>query len=351
MSSPFLQIKQHSFWEKSDTPIWMASSFFLKRNLAASPFPQKLDKKESSHILTALKDTFLNIKSLDMPQFFSFSDIRGAEREFLCEHFLTTYDSQNTECQSGVIIDRSGTFLGIINGEDHLILESIEAHSGWKEAWKKLTEVEAALAKIHPFAFSNKFGYLTSELANLGTALTVQAFLHLPSLVQLDQIDDCLIRDLDDEVEAVGLTGTADYIGDIVIIENRFTLGLTEDHILEGVHKTATKLARAEKNLRSELKKAPDALIVDKISRAVGLLKHSYQIDTKEALNAISFIKLGIDLGWIEGLADKQVNRIFFELRRGHLSLAFNEDFPQEILAQKRAEYLQLALKTIKIKL
>lgn len=351
MSHPFLSLKENSFWEKSDTPVWIASSFFLKRNLASSPFPQKLDEKESSNVLASLKKTLLDVKALDMPKFYRFDDIKGAEKEFLCEHFLTTYDSQNPECQSGVIVDQSGTFLAIINGEDHLVLESIESHSGWKEAWKKLAEVEEDLAKAHSFAFSNKFGYLTSELANSGTALTVQAFLHLPCLIQLDQIDDYLLKELDDEVEAIGLSGTADYIGDIVIIQNRFTLGLTEDHILEGVHKTATKLVAAEKNLRSQLKETPDAIIVDKVSRAIGLLRHSYQIDTKEALSAISFIKLGIDLGWIAGLTDKQINKIFFELRRGHLSLAADEDFSQEMLAQKRAEYLQSALKPIVIKL
>lgn len=353
MSIPnrFLQIKDNAFWAKSDTPIWIASSFFLKRNIAASPFPQKLDQKNSQTLLDSLKQSLLDVRGLDTPQFFALDHIKGAEKEFLCEHFLTTYQTQHPDCQSGVVVDQTGTFLAIINGEDHLTLQSIESHSGWKEAWQKLATIEEQLAKTHPFAFSNKFGYLTSELSSSGTGLTVQAFLHLPCLIQLDQIDDLLMQELDDEVEAIGLSGTVDYIGDIVIIQNRFTLGLTEDHILEGVHKTATKLASAEKNLRTQMKETPNALIVDKVSRAIGLLKHSYQIDTKEALNAMSFIKLGIDLSWIEGLSDQEVNKIFFELRRGHLSLAAQEELPQEMLAQKRADYLQSALKSIAIKL
>lgn len=99
------------------------------------------------------------------------------------------------------------------------------------------------------------------------------------------------------------------------------------------------------------LKEAPDVLIVDKVDRAICLLNHSYQIDAEEALNAMSFIKPGIDLSRIEGLSDQEVNKIFFELRRGHLSLAIQEELSQEILAQKRAEYLQSALKPLVIKL
>ena len=349
--NPFLQLKENSFWEKSDTPIWIASSFFLQRNLASDPFPKKMDSGSSQKILGALKQSLLATTSLDTPQFFEFDSIKTAEKEFLLEHFLATCDSHNPECKSGLVIDKSGTFLAMINGEDHLVLHSIESHSGWKNAWKKLAEIEEQLAKSHTFAYSHKFGYLTSQLTNSGTALTVQAFLHLPCLIELDQIDEFLIKELDDEVQSSGLSGISDFIGDIVIIQNRFTLGLTEDHILEAVHKTANKLVSYEKTLRTHLKETPDALILDKISRAIGLLKYSYQIDTKEALNAISFIKLGIDLKWIEGLTDQDLNKIFFEVRRGHLSLSAKEEISQEKLAQKRAEFLQSALKPIMMKL
>lgn len=346
-SNPFELLKEHSIWEKSDSPIWMASSFFLQRNLSSSLFPQKMNAIDSQQALTSLKQSLLQSPALQNPSFFETDAMKTAEREFILEHFLATSDSQNPECKSGVVIDETGTFLAMINGEDHLTLHSIESHSGWKEAWQKLTSLEEEMAKQHAFAYCHKFGYLSSQLSNSGTALTVQAFLHLPCLIQLDQIDEVLVKELDDDVQASGLTGTDEFVGDIVILQNRFTLGLTEDHILEGIHKTATKLTTHEKTLRTHLIETPDALIVDKISRAIGLLKHSYQIETKEALAALSFIKLGVNLGWIEGLTDRDLNRIFFEVRRGHLSLSFDEDFPKEKLAQKRAEFLQSALKAI----
>ncbi len=348
--NPFLQLKENSFWERSDTPIWMASSFFLQRNLASDPFPQKMDSGNSQKILGALRQTLLANTQLDMPKFFEFDAIKTSEKEFLLEHFLATCDSQNPDCKSGLVIDKSGSFLAMINGEDHLVLHSIECHSGWKNAWTRLSEIEEQVAKSHTFAYSHKFGYLSSQLANSGTALTVQAFLHLPCLIELDQLDEVLIKELDDEIQSSGLSGTQDFIGGILIIQNRFTLGLTEDHILEAVHKTANQLVNHEKMLRKRLRETPDALLLDKMSRSVGLLKHSYQIDTKEALNAISFIKLGIDLKWIEGLTDQDLNKIFFEVRRGHLSLFSKEELPQEKLAQKRAEFLQSALKPISMK-
>jgi len=349
--NPYNDLKEKNIWGKSNTPIWIASSFFLQRNLSSQLFPTKMSNSESEITLTALKQSLMNVQQLEAPIFYDMSKIKTWEREYLLEHFLATCDTKNAECKSGMIVDQSGSFLAMINGEDHLVLHSIDTHSDWKQAWKRLSETEAELAKDHSFAYSHKFGYLTSELSNSGTALTVQAFLHLPSLIHLDQIDEVLVKELDDEVLVSGLTGQSDFIGDIVIIQNRFTLGLTEDHILEGVHKSATKLMNLEKTLRNKLIETPDALIVDKVSRAIGLLRHSYQIETKEALSALSFIKLGIDLKWISGLCDKEINEIFFGVRRAHLALFSNGEISNDQLPHKRAEFLQEALKPISMNL
>lgn len=349
--NPFVDLKEKSFWEKSDTPIWIASSFFLQRNLSSQPFPMKMTATESEATLSALKQSLMKTSHLNIPIYYDMSELKTWEREYLLEHFLATCDCNNTDCKSGVVIDQTGSFLAMINGEDHLVLHSIDAQSDWKQAWQRLSEIEAELAKNHTFAYSHKFGYLTSELANSGTALTVQAFLHLPCLIHLDQIDEVLLKELDDEVQVSGLTGQSDFIGDIVIIQNRFTIGLTEDHILDGVHKSATKLMNLEKLLREGLKEKPDAIIVDKVSRAIGLLRHSYQIDTKEALSALSFIKLGIDLEWMTGLSDKEINAILFGVRRAHIALHYQGNTSNDELPHKRAEFLQEALKPITMKL
>lgn len=347
--NPFKALKEQSVWEKSTAPIWIASSFILQRNLSSLPFPQKMKHADSLQSLTQLKQSLMDALQEKKPTYLDFEDLSNSEKEFLLEHYLATMASKNDACKTGVMVDGSGNFLAMINGEDHLVLHLIETQSSWKEGWNTLSKLEKTLEGRHSFAYSKKFGYLTSELSNSGTALNVQAFLHLPCLIELDQIEEVLLRDLDEDVQACGLSGTEEFIGGIVVIQNKYTLGLTEDHILESVHKSATKLASTEKILRDEMKNSPDALIVDKISRAIGLLKHSYQIETKEALNALSFIKLGIQLEWISGLTDQDINRIFFDVRRGHLALASGEELSKEKLAQKRAELLQSSLKTTEL--
>ena len=55
------------------------------------------------------------------------------------------------------------------------------------------------------------------------------------------------------------------------------------------------------RGIRSELRSSDDTEIKDRVSRAFGVLSHSYQQETLESWSAISLLKLGANLGWVEG--------------------------------------------------
>jgi len=348
--SPFKALEEKNPWEGSSSPIWVASNFSLCRNLSAHRFPAKMNHHESEITLALLKEGVMKVKELDAPRFYEMSKIKPWEKEFLFEHFFITHDVGEGERRSGMIVDGSGAFFVIINGSEHLILHAIDNQSNWNRSWSKLSKVEGELAKCYAFAYSPKFGYLTSKLSEAGTALRVRAFLHLPSLIHLDQMDDLSYKELKEEIVVSGLTGD-DCVGDFVVIHNRCTLGLTEDHILEGVHGAATRLIALERALRKELMESPNSLIVNKVSRAIGLLKHSHQIEIEEALSALSFIKLGIDLKWVSGLSDGEMNRIFFEVRLAHLEWLYGGEVSNEQISCRRAHSLKQEFKQISMNL
>jgi protein arginine kinase len=109
---------------------------------------------------------------------------------------------------------------------------------------------------------------------------------------------------------------------------------------------TATKLVLSEQTQRLQYKKTSPPDLKDRISRAYGLLMHSYQLETKEALSAISQIKLGIDLGWVQGMTDDEINEIFFRCRRAHLLQTQEKiSLDKKELAHTRAEYLHQKLR------
>jgi protein arginine kinase len=347
---PFLF--EHTPWENEVNPIWPASSFILHRNLANFNFPNKENETQSMHTLEIVKQGLLKCPECQSAQFLQADQLTPLDKEFLVEHFLRLDSFQNTFAGQGFIVDPSAHFLATLNIEDHLQLQFVDCKGEWEKTWNHLVQIETQLSQEIQFAFSPTFGYLTADPGLCGTGLTTDVYLHLPALIHTGALEDALIKQKDQDVTAFGMEGNlAELIGDILILRNSYTLGLTEENILFSLNTSAMKLIVSEKTIRNQLLKDNSIEIKDQISRAFGLLVHSYQLKTKEALDALSLIKLGLDLGWIVGITDQKINEVFFKCRRARLALLSNEQQldPHEV-AKKRATFLHEQLAGMQLK-
>lgn len=346
-------ILEHTPWEKEINPIWLATSFLLHRNLAKHNFPPKLDEKMFPQTISAIKEPLLKSTLLDKPVLLDAAEINALDKAYLFEHFLCGEGFQNTLSGQGFVVDNSGLFFAELNIQDHLQMQLIDIQGSWEKSWNQLNQIETDISASLEFAFSPKFGYLTAEPSLCGTGLVVQAFLHLPALIHMQQLQEALIKQREDGIVVTGMGGNIEeLIGDIIVISSSYTLGVNEENILQSIHSMAMKLMALEKTLRSHLQNENNALIKDQISRSFGLLLHSYQLQTKEALDALSLIKLGLHLDWVGGITDAKLNTLFFQCRRAHLLHLLNETQlvdPQEV-ARKRAELLHKNMQGVILK-
>jgi protein arginine kinase len=330
--------------------IWMASTITLKRNFSHFHFPSKMtegEKNETSHLL---KEALLALQK-DLPlAFFDEASLSPLDKELIYEHFLFLRGFQQNFSGGGLLIDQKGRFLALLDSTNHLELRMVISDASFEKSWEVLTFVEGEIGKRSPFAFSSKFGYLTSDPTQCGTGLLVQAYLHLPALIQMKQLAKFLPKE-EEELTALGLGGsTEELTGDWMILKNAYTLGVTEEAILQSIQTASTKFVSAEKALRSKLKETGDPVIKDLISKSYGLLLHSYKLEITEALDYLSLIKLGIDLGWVTGVSDQKINDLFFKCRRGHLAHLFPELASQnKELEHKRAEFLHKELQGLQL--
>lgn len=344
---------EHNPWEGEVNPIWPASIFILHRNLAKYSFPPKMNGGISQQTINLLSSALLNMKELDRPLFLKTDEISPLDKEYLFEHFLCLEGFQSTLNGQGFVIDHSARFLALLNIQDHLQLQLIDSQGNIEDTWNRLIKIETSLGNSLDFAYSPKWGYLTSDPTASGTGLVVLIYLHLPALIHTDQLSEILIKQKDEEVEATSMEGgLEEIVGDLLILRNRYTIGLTEENILRSLQSTAMKLILAEKTARFQLRQEKNPAIKDQVSRSYGLLTHSYQLQTKEALANLSLLKLGVDLGWVTGISDNRLNEIFFKCRRGHLTHAFKEkEIDQQDLPRKRAEILHASLKDVQLNL
>lgn len=340
-------ISDHPPLEGDPNRIWVSSSLTLQRNLARYKFPSKLSPVETKTVLNMNKAFLEKSPEIKGAVFFPAEQLGSFEKEFLFEHFLCADSFQNAMSDQGFLIDDSGKFLALLNLKNHLQLHLVDFSPDLSKAWGVLSKIETTFGKELAFAFSPKFGYLTSDKEGCGTALRIALYLHLPTLIHSNQLVEALLKQKDENLVALGLEGSLDeLVGDIIVLKNQYTLGLSEETILHALQTTALKLISSEKAMRKHLKEEGNPAIKDLVGRAYGLLVHSYQLQTKEALNALSLIKLGIELDWIKGIEAKKIDHTAFHCRRAHLAHMLNENMTDNnSLNLKRAAFVHKALK------
>lgn len=340
-------LSQKKPWDHNENSIWLASTISLLRNIEKFKFPGKLEADRQKQIVSLISKELLTTDLLSNPKLVRAEEITPLQKQYLVEHFLSLQSFQQAYSGEAFIVDDSGEFLVALNIRDHIELQLIDYKGELENTWSRLVALEANIGKKVSYSFSQKYGFLTSDFNSCGTALNIAVFLQVPGLVHAGKIDDTLEKLADESITITGIQGNpTEIIGDIIVAQNNYNLGVTEENIVSSLGAFTTKMVTEEKSIRRKILQDESGDIKDKVSRAFGILVHSYQIEAIEALNALSLLKLGIELGWMEGLSLQEVNGLFFNCRRAHL-IRHVGDIKQEELPHKRAEFIHKSLKNV----
>jgi len=330
--------------------VWLASSVRLLRNVEKFFFPGKLNVERKSQIVTLLHKELLSNPELQGSHFYKADKLNSLEKEFLVEHFL----SQQLYHQAGegeaFVVDDKGEFITEMNLRNHMQMSLLDGKGELENTLNRLIKIESALGKTITYSYSPKFGFLTADPTECGTALQVTAFLQLSALIHSETIDDLLEKYADDSITITGIQGNpTEIIGDVIAAQNTYTLGLTEENVLSSLRNFITKILVEEHAERNRIKQTANPVIKDKVSRAYGILIHSYQIEAVEALNAISLLKLGVDLGWVTGIDSAGLNTLFSNCRRAHLLCQYEGKISQDEIPHKRSEFIHKKLNGVQL--
>lgn len=341
-------VYQEKPWDNNDNSVWLASTISFFRNIKKFKFPEKLEADRQKQMVALISKEILTSAQLDNPQLLNNEDLTNLQKEYLVEHFLSQHSFHHAQSYESFILDKTGQFLTILNMRDHIHMQLIDSRGELENTWNRLVAIETNLGKQISYAFSTKYGFLTADYNQCGTGLNVAVYLQVPGLVHTNKIDDVLEKLVDDSLMVTGIQGNpTEIVGDVLMVQNNYTLGVTEENIIANLRTFTTKMLVEENSARKKILHDDNGEIKDKVSRAFGILVHSYQIEAIEALNALSLIKLGIELKWITGMTVQQANSLFFNCRRAHLLHHYNEDIKQEEILHKRAEFIHKNLKDV----
>jgi protein arginine kinase len=327
-------------------PIVISSRVRLARNLAKLPFPGWAKKSERVRILEEIKpevDTLSAIKDGFSEQL---NELSATEKQVLVERHLISREHAAKGMGSAVVINPQQTISIMINEEDHLRMQAITCGLELEKTFQLIDEIDTALEAQLDFAFDEELGYLTACPTNVGTGMRASAMVHLPGLVLGEQINQVV-----NSVNKIGLAVRGLYgegteaMGNLFQVSNQTTLGEKEDQIIGRLHKVIETLIQRETQARENLMATKRTTLMDQIGRAYGILTHAYSISSKEALNLISVLRLGIDLGFFPEEGRGIINELLMETQPAHL-----QNLSQQKLAAEERDHLRADIVRARLK-
>ena len=314
----------------------------LARNLAGNSFPGWAREAQRETIFETCREALVSAPQMKRGLNVAISELSDLEKQILVERHLISRELSGAKAGAGVVISKDQTLSVMINEEDHLRIQVLRAGFQLKKTWNAINELDTALEEALDYAFSPSLGYLTACPTNLGTGMRASAMMHLPALVISNQMEK-VVRAVNQLGMVVrGLFGEgSDASGSIFQISNQTTLGESEEEIIKRLGSVLNSIVEHEQNARAKLMENDAAKIFDKIGRAYGILQHSHLLSSGEAMNLLSLLRLGVDLGLFPDDSRSAIDRLFIEAQPGHIQHTTQHDLESTQRDSLRAERLR----------
>ena len=336
-------------WLRGEGPhrqIVISSRVRLARNLRNRSFPGWAKKAERTSILELIRSHVEELPEMQEAFSESLQDLTALDRQVLVERHLISREHAAKGGGSAVVVNRRQTLSIMINEEDHLRMQSIRSGLQLKQAFKLIDKIDSALESRLDFAFDSRLGYLTACPTNVGTGMRASAMLHLPGLVLSE-----LINQVVQAVSKIGLAVRGLYgegteaMGNLFQISNQTTLGEKEEEIINRLSKVIETIIEKEHDARQVLLQKKSNTLFDQIGRAYGVLTYAHAMPSKEALNLLSVLKLGMDLGAFPEDQRLQIDELFIDTQPAHLQKSSQQKLNAEERDHLRAQIIRDRLK------
>jgi protein arginine kinase len=240
--------------------------------------------------------------------------------------------------------DESASLLA--NEEDHYRLQVTRPGLSLDAALQAAQDLDRRLGHKVQYALHPALGYLTAYPSNVGTGLRVSVLLHLPALGLTQEIPEVLHAVIHVGLAVSGLHGHgADSPSAFFQFSNQVTLGRTEEEITRHLEGVAQQAAEREQKAREKVLREKRVLLEDKLGRALGILAGCRLLELEDALDLISTLRLGADLGLIGAGRARPLRELAWLVQPGHLQALAGKTLHPEELSRNRAERVRDWLK------
>lgn len=335
---------------KDYSSIVVSSKVRFRRNLVGFNFPSTLDEVGGIKVLNKLAD---NILKLDNDyKIYKIKSLPEIDRNIMCEKGLISKRLLQYNDFSATILSKDEDVSIMINEEDHIVESCVKSGLNLILAYDTLNVIDNEILSKLDIAFDDVFGFLTSNISQVGTGFDASVRLFLPGLSitgKLKNLQHELITD------GLGISFTQDSLsngtGYIFEIVNNTTIGQRESDYVIKITELAIRICEMEINARNELlSKAYVDDVKDKVFRAWGIATNCYKISEIEARNVLSELKMGVALDFIRFKEPACIDNMLADVMPYSLTKISEMKISASDLDKYRAKLLTNVLKNKRIK-
>lgn len=325
-----------------DADIVISSRIRLARNVAGIPFLARAGMEEQKELLNHANVALGELFAADGRGVVMMDEISPLEAQFLLERHLISPHFVQSSAARGFYVNPDETLSLMVNEEDHLRLQTLGSGLCLKELLSRISEVDSGLNSRLPYAYDERYGFLTACPTNVGTGMRTSILIHLPGVVVTKEIDRVLrgVMQLGLSVRGTYGEGT-ETRGYLFQISNQRTLGQSEEEIVDTLTHMAKQIIRYERDAREYLFSKMSVHMNDKVYRSLGILKYARVLSSDEVINLLSTLRLGIPQ--LKGVNTADLNRLMIITQPANLQVYFGKDLEPEARDRKRAQMIREA--------
>lgn len=285
----------------------------LARNLAAYPFPDKLDESLAKQIVHLVGTELWKLDDFEKNEM---GKLSKTEATLLQEQHLISPALIKRKGLAAAFISADRAISVMVNEEDHLREQYLYKGFDLFKAYERISGVDECLGNALDFAYDEKLGYLTACPSNLGTGMRASVMMFLPGLARSGELKSFLPT-----LKAGGLTvrgvfgeGTAAE-GYSYQVSNERTLGVSEREALDQMSRMTMTLGDLELRAREKMLKEEKLPLRDTCLRAYGALTNCALLTVKELTEGMVKVKLGMALGFFKARNMYDFNDFLADMR------------------------------------
>ena len=330
-----------------DSDVFVSSRIRLARNLDRMPFPHRMDSQQAREAADSIVGSFYQDDANRRHDYLmiDLETLSDQDRQALAEKRLISDDLARKGHQHRVIISRDESVSIMINEEDHIRIQSMQAGLDLEKAFEAARLVALQMENSLTLAYSEKYGFLTACPTNTGTGMRASVMAHLPGLVLAGWIKDTV-----DGLSKLGFAVRGTYgehsksQGNLFQISNQLTLGISEDDLINDLKRMLLQLMEQERKARRAIYNKQPIVLEDRIMRAYGILHQARLIAHEEAATLLSDLRLGVALGLVQNLHESDINRIQTAIGPASIQKANGREMKPEERDSARASLIRSLL-------